>query len=132
MKNIWSQSIVIPIGVAIVVGAAIVAIGEAYLSVGESAIYMAVFLMFVITVAAAYFSRQAEREIEPKPFLGTSIWRQSFFIPIAVAIVVGAGIVGVGELYLSVGESAIYIAVVLMFGIAAAAAYFTRETEIED
>ncbi len=132
MKNIWSQSIAIPIGVALVVGAAIVAIGEAYLSVGESAIYIAVALMFVITVAAAYYSRQAEREIEPKPFLGTSIWRQSFFIPIGVALVVGAAIVAIGEAYLSVGESAIYIAIVLMFVITVAAAYFTRETEIED
>ena len=132
MKNIWSQSIAIPIGVAIVVGAAIVAIGEAYLAVGESAIYIAVALMFGITVVAAYYSRQAEREIEPKPFLGTSIWRQSFFIPIGVAIVVGAAIVAIGEAYLSVGESAIYIAIVLMFGITVVAAYFTRETETED
>ncbi len=132
MKSIWSQSIAIPIGVALVVGAAIVAIGEAYLAVGESAIYIAVALMFGITVVAAYYSRQAEREIEPKPFLGTSIWRQSFFIPIGVALVVGAAIVAIGEAYLSVGESAIYIAIVLMFGITVVAAYFTRETETED
>ena len=48
----------IPIGVAIVVAAAIVGIGEAYLQLGESAIYLAIALMIVITGAAAYFSRE--------------------------------------------------------------------------
>jgi len=132
VKNIWSQSIAIPIGVAIVVGAAIVAIGKSYLALGDNAIYLASLLMFGIIIIAALYSRQAEREPEAKPFLGDSIWRQSFVIPIGVAIVVGAGIVAVGESYLSVGESAIYVAVVLMFGIVAAAAYFSRESGYED
>ncbi|MGA7671523.1 MAG: hypothetical protein WBW04_13940 [Nitrolancea sp.] len=132
MKNIWSQSIAIPIGVAIVVGAAIVGIGEAYLTLGDFAIFLAIVLMFGIVAVAALYSQQAEREPETKPFLGESIWRQSFFIPIAVAIVVGAGIVAIGESYLSLGDAAIYLAIVLMFGIVAVAAYLSRESEFED
>ncbi len=58
MKSIWGQSIAIPIGVAIVVGAFIVAIGEAYLALGDSAIFLAAVLMFGIVAAAAILTRQ--------------------------------------------------------------------------
>ncbi len=100
MNKIWEQSVTIPIAVAIVVAACIVGIGEAYLALGTAAIYLAMGLMFIIVVVAAYLSRLAERQTETD-FLGKSIWRQSIAIPIGVAIVVAAGIVAVGESYLS-------------------------------
>ena len=57
------------------------------------------------------------------------IWSQSIAIPISVAIVVGAVIVGIGETYLALGDYAIYLAIVLMFGIAGVAAYFSTQSE---
>ncbi len=128
VKNIWEQSIAIPIGVAIAVAAGIVAIGEAYLALGDAAIILAVVLMFGIVVAAAYFSSRPEPEPSESSF-GTSIWGQAIAIPIGVAVVVGAFIVAIGESYLSLGDSAIILAVVLMFGIVAAAAFFSSQSE---
>jgi hypothetical protein len=60
VKNIWGQSIAIPIGVAIVVAAAIVGIGEIYLQLGDSALYLAIVLMFAIVGVAAFVTRQTE------------------------------------------------------------------------
>jgi hypothetical protein len=62
VKNIWVPSIAIPIGVAIVVAVAIIAIGEVYLQLGDGAIILAIILMFVIAGAAAYFSGQTEKK----------------------------------------------------------------------
>ena len=129
-QSIWGQSIMIPIGVAIVVAAAIVGIGEAYLQLGESAIYLAIALMVVITGVAAYTSSRPEHAAEAasKSVWGQSIWGQSIMIPIGVAIVVAAAIVGIGEAYLQLGESAIYLAIALMVVITVAAAYLSQET----
>lgn len=66
MKSILGQSIAIPIGVAIVVAAAIVGIGEAYLALGNNAIVLAVVLMFAIVAAAAFFSRETTSQNKPK------------------------------------------------------------------
>lgn len=128
MKNIWGQSIAIPILVAVVVLGLITGIGEIYLKLGDNAIYLAVVLMFAIAGAAAYFSRQSELHPEVTDFLGESIWRQSVVIPIVVAVVVLGLITGIGEIYLKLGDNAIYLAIVLMFAIAAVAAYVSNET----
>ena len=121
----------IPIGVAIVVAAAIVGIGEAYLQLGESAIYLAIALMIVITGVAAYTSSRPEHAAETAStsVWGQSIWGQSIMIPIGVAIVVAAAIVGIGEAYLQLGESAIYLAIALMIVITGVAAYTSSRPE---
>ena len=121
----------IPIGVAIVVAAAIVGIGEAYLQLGESAIYLAIALMIVITGVAAYTSSRPEQAEEKSStsVWGQSIWGQSIMIPIGVAIVVAAAIVGIGEAYLQLGNSAIYLAIGLMIVITGVAAYTSSRPE---
>ena len=128
MNKIWEQSVTIPIAVAIVLAACIVAIGESYLSLGNAAIYLAMGLMLIIVIAAAYFSRLAEQQTEVE-LLGKSIWRQSIVIPIAVAIVLAACIVAIGESYLSLGNAAIYLAMGLMLIIVIVAAYASGQSE---
>lgn len=128
MKNIWSQSIAIPILVAVVVLGLITGIGEIYLKLGDNAIYLAIALMVIIAGSAAYFSRQSELHPEVTDFLGQSIWRQSIVIPIVVAVVVLGLIAGIGEAYLKLGDNAIYLAIALMVCIAGAAAYISNES----
>ncbi|HEX3723002.1 MAG TPA: hypothetical protein VHV31_09435 [Nitrolancea sp.] len=60
-----------------------------------------------------------------------SIWAQSILIPICVALVVGVCIVAVGEIYLALGEGAIFLALPLMFIIVIVAALLTKRTETE-
>lgn len=58
-----------------------------------------------------------------------SIWAQSILIPICVAVVVGVCIVGVGEIYLALGDGAIFLALPLMFIIVIVAALLTKRSE---
>ena len=60
-----------------------------------------------------------------------SIWAQSILIPVCVAVVVAAGIVGIGEFYLALGDAAIFAALPLMFIIVIVAALLAHRTETD-
>ena len=62
MKSIWTQSLLIPVCVAIVVAVAIVAIGEIYLALGDGAIFLALPLMFAIVIVAAVLAHRTETD----------------------------------------------------------------------
>jgi hypothetical protein len=60
-----------------------------------------------------------------------SIWAQSLLIPVCVAAVVAVGIVGIGEIYLALGDAAIFAALPLMFIIVIVAAVLAHRTETD-
>ena len=60
-----------------------------------------------------------------------SIWAQSFLIPVCIAIVVAVAIVAIGEIYLALGEAAIFLALPLMFAIVIVAAILAHRTETD-
>jgi hypothetical protein len=60
VKSTWLSSLLIPVCVAIVVGACIVGIGEFYLALGDSALFAALPLMFIIVIVAAVLASRTE------------------------------------------------------------------------
>jgi len=64
VKNIWAQSLLIPVCVAIVVAIGIVGIGETYLALGDGAIFLALPLMFIIMIVAALLTKRTETDGE--------------------------------------------------------------------
>jgi len=62
VKSIWLSSLLLPVCVAIVVGACIVGIGELYLALGDAAIFAALPLMFIIVIVAAILAQRTETD----------------------------------------------------------------------
>jgi hypothetical protein len=61
-KSIWLSSLLIPVGVVIVVGVCITAIGEFYLSLGDDALFAALPLMFIVVIIAAVLASRTEAD----------------------------------------------------------------------
>lgn len=67
-KNLWLSAIAIPLGVAAVVAAGIIGVGELYLAIhGTGAIIAAIALMFVIIAIAAFVAARSERQADSRP-----------------------------------------------------------------